>query len=106
MPVNNKKEPARVLQSAERGRGGKSGVLFAAFGGVGQERLCELIGAGRILLATDALEQGDDFIGGFPFHEAADPLEISAASSNEFDIVNGIIFIDVKNDLFGTSTFC
>ena len=76
--------------------------LCAAFRRVRLQRLCELVGAGSILLAADALEQRDDFVGGAPLDQAADPLQVAAAAADELDIVNGIVLADVKDDLFGT----
>ena len=77
-----------------------SGTFAFCLGGVGLERLSKLIGAGSILFAANAFEQGDNLIGSFTFNKTADALKISAASADKFDVVDLVVVVQFKDDLF------
>lgn len=73
---------------------------------IGLECLCELIGAGSILLATNALQKGNYLVGRFAFNELPDSLQVAAATADEFYAVNFVFAVQIENNLFTASASC
>lgn len=73
---------------------------------IGADRQRKLVGAGGVVPALDAFERFADLIDIFALYELGDALQVSAASSDEFYVMDIIFPVHVKDDLARAGPFC
>lgn len=73
---------------------------------VGFQGFCKLVGARGVHAAPNAFEKGNDLFGRLALDEAADALQIAAASADEFYVANFVFRIQIEDDLFAASAVC